>query len=302
MNKHIFTRLFSALILYMCGISYVYANEIHTLSLPVVPSNITQPKQRAAYIISHFWDGLDFRDSVLIRDDRFMEQCMVDFISLFEHADSNAVADGISILYSKASGNLEGLKRLSDLAEQYLYEMDSPSYNEQYYIMFLNEILSRDPENARASFQLDECNKNKIGSMGANFVFNTLQEQTSSLYDVGQSVKYKLLIFFDPDCEHCRQILKWLSSDMRLKKFIDRGLIALITVYTLDDVSAWKQYASTLPSQWLNVYSPDGKVDTDEIYTLRTMPSVYLLSGDNIVIGRYLGAVDIDQLLENAMR
>lgn len=56
------------------------------LPLPEVPALLTAPEERAAYVLEHFWDGMDFRDTLRSRDRLFMEQCFVNFLSLFPHA------------------------------------------------------------------------------------------------------------------------------------------------------------------------------------------------------------------------
>ena len=58
----------------------------YVLSLPDVPPSLTAPEERAAYIIAHFWDGMDFGDTLRCRDRAFMEQNFVNYLSLFPHA------------------------------------------------------------------------------------------------------------------------------------------------------------------------------------------------------------------------
>ena len=51
---------------------------------------LTASEERAEYIISRFWDGMDFADTLRSRDRQFMEQNFVNFLSLFPHARQEA--------------------------------------------------------------------------------------------------------------------------------------------------------------------------------------------------------------------
>ena len=48
--------------------------NVRKLPLPEVPSMLTVPEERAEYIIGHFWDGVDFADTLRSHDRLFMER------------------------------------------------------------------------------------------------------------------------------------------------------------------------------------------------------------------------------------
>ena len=37
-------------------------SSVAELPLPDVPAELTEPKERCAYVLEHFWDRMDFRD------------------------------------------------------------------------------------------------------------------------------------------------------------------------------------------------------------------------------------------------
>ena len=53
-----------------------------TLPLPAVPAVITEPRDRADYIMEHFFDEMPFADRRLSLDTAVVEQNMANFLSL----------------------------------------------------------------------------------------------------------------------------------------------------------------------------------------------------------------------------
>ena len=51
-------------------------------SLPVIPETLTDPSERAQYLVSHYWDNLDYSDTIFIRSEEKGEQAFVDYINL----------------------------------------------------------------------------------------------------------------------------------------------------------------------------------------------------------------------------
>ena len=107
------------------------------LPLPAVPATLRTPHARAAYLLEHFWDAMDFGDTLRSRDERFVEQSLVDFLSLFPHADTAALAPAVQRLVRRAGADAEACLLVLRLAEKYLYTPGSPMRCEEYFIPFL---------------------------------------------------------------------------------------------------------------------------------------------------------------------
>ena len=100
MWKRFSARLLLAPLLALLGSSGIFAQE---LPLPAVPDTIRQPQERAAYVMQHFWDALDFSDTLRSCSRPFMEQQVVNFLSLLPHAAPDAAACAFDSLYARAS-------------------------------------------------------------------------------------------------------------------------------------------------------------------------------------------------------
>lgn len=259
--------------------------EARELQLPSIPSTMTMPQERAAYLLAHFWDNLDFTDDAAIADVPFMAQNFANFASVFPVATPEAIEAGIDTLLSKASVNKDALELMVRIADDYLYETDSPVYNEEHYILFLNRLLASPyldtTAKMRPEFQLKEAMKNRVGHSATDFEFTDREGQPRKLSDI-RAKDDILLIFFNPDCDHCRQVLHELQNDSTRKAEIDSGWLTVVAIYSGDEADAWKEYAATLPDNWIVGIEPM-KVLDDEIYVLREFPTVYLLDKNLIV-------------------
>ncbi len=92
------------------------------LPLPEVPAALRDPQARGAYIVEHFWDGMDFGNRNLSLDTAFMEQSFANFASLFEVSGDDAVRQGMLNLVERASADAEACAFLAYVAEKYLYD------------------------------------------------------------------------------------------------------------------------------------------------------------------------------------
>lgn len=124
------------------GLSGFAGGAVKELPLPDVPAEMKAPGERAAYIMRHFWDGMDWGDTTMTRDEAFLEQNAVNFFSLFPHADSLAVSAAVDTLLVRGSADSVAVEILSGLAGQYLYERESPVWHEAGYEIMAREMLA----------------------------------------------------------------------------------------------------------------------------------------------------------------
>ncbi|MCH5228900.1 MAG: DUF5106 domain-containing protein [Muribaculaceae bacterium] len=258
----------------------VAENEIETLELPKPPSTLSTPEEKADFILLHFWDGLDFSDTVRSHDIDFMEQNFSNFISIMPYADEKGVKDAVKKLYEKAGSDAKAYNIINDISEKYLYDPLSPMLNEESYLIFLEvrkEMANKNDRSlARAESQLEEVIKNRVGSKAADFEFMTIKGDKRRLSDI-ELADDNMLIFFDPDCETCHEVINRLRKNNRIEEGIKGGTLKIIAVYSGPDKEKWDTYASTLPASWIVGYEP-GKIEDEEIYILRAMPTVYVLN------------------------
>lgn len=270
-----------------------------TYPLPSVPDSLRTPKARAAYLIQHFWDEADFaaprlKDSI---DSLKIEQSFVDFISIFPHASELDRKCAVARLMDKALANPLAYDWLSSLAQKYLYNVDSPMRDEESFILFLQHIVNAPIESSkkiRPEILLEDVNKNRVGNIASDFSFENRNGEHQNLYGIDSEGDI-LLMFYDPDCDHCASVIQNLGTDEKTLEKINTGQLSVIAIYSGEDKTRWDQTKDSMPSQWTVGYD-DGTIQDNDIYIIREMPTLYILSSDKKVKIKELNYHNLDLL------
>ena len=256
------------------------------LPLPKVPADLREPAARANHVINHFWDAMDFRDTLCSHNNDFMEQNFANFISVFPYAEPSARKSAVQTLLNKAEADSAAYVLLADIAELYLYEPNSPMLNEDFYIIFLEQFAESqvlgEYGTIRPRWQLEAAKKNRPGMKAADFSYITREGERSTLRKT-PAVKRLLVIFYDPDCEHCKEIIGGLREDPLLTRLVADKELQVLAVHSGEQRELWQQTASQLPAGWIVGYE-SGVMQESGAYVLRAMPTMYLLDSDKTVI------------------
>ena len=252
---------------------------------PAIPVELTQPSQRAGFLLRNYWQSIDFKKTIADRDAEEFEQYFADFVNLFPHAEESDVTAAIDSLLEQVNVNNSNLHLVIAFAEKYLFEPESPLYDEEYYRLFLNKELSLPEINRndkiRLQYQLDATNKNPVGSLTTDFEFETIEGKKMNLSQIVTD-KNILLIFFDPDCDHCRDILGRFTNGETVEE-LNPEQLKIVAIYSGEEKDLWNYFALSLPENWIVGYEPM-KIYDEDLYVITSMPTVYLLSPKKIVL------------------
>ena len=256
------------------------------LLTPDVPDSLADnPDKAIHYALTHFWDKLDFRDTARSRNQEFMEQNFANFLSLFPYASPETRRDATVRLMKKAESDTAAYTITARMADLYLYEPNSPYYSEDNYILFLEETTSNEITGSdvlRYRYQLEMAMKNRPGSKATDFNFITREGKKTSLHTIPTHGEI-LLIFYDPSCDHCHEVIEMLKADESLQRAIDRKMTTVLAIYSGEERSLWEKTNGELPKEWIVGYEP-GKIEEEDLYEFRASPTLYLLDADRKVI------------------
>ena len=296
MNNNLLFFLIYLMLAVTSGSMSAQQNKIQDLPLSVTPSTLCIPHERAAYLWVHIWDDIDFADTLRSHHPAFMEQNFVNFLSLFPHAQAEARIMAVKSLMQRAEVDETVYRLLARLAEKYLYTSDSPMQNEEYFIPFLEEIVGTslldETEKSRFRFLLSAALKNRPGTMATDFTYLTPNGELQTLYTVPATYRL-LLLFYDPDCLPCREILTALSTASCLQQQIESRQLTVLAICVGEDRDLWNRSLKDLPTQWLTGFDM-GCIRQEERYLLPDMPMMYLLDGEKRVVKK---EVSLHQLL-----
>lgn len=287
-------KILRLLLFAIVGLASASTPSAQTIPLPEVPASLRLPQERADYIITHFWDtvgadSLGFRAYPRIS----VEQSFADFISVFPYASEQSRQAAFDRLVDISAKNDNDLYLIADIAERYLYDIESPVASEEYFILFLHSYIADDSVAEMAKLRqrmlLDGALKNRPGDNCSDFPYLTPSGAKTSLYKTLATVSAPssrlLLIFYDPDCSHCREVMDQLTADTRITAAVTDGSLTVLAIYSGEEHKLWLDTLSNLPKEWLAGYD-DGTLQEEGTYVIRTLPSLYLIAPSGIVLAK----------------
>lgn len=265
------------------------AAAIAELQLPAVPPTLVTPADRAAYIVAHFWDNMDFADTIRSHDTNFIEQNFANFASLFPLVDADTtLAPAAAALMKRAEADRAAYNLLAETADKYLYDPNSPMLDEASYIPFLRAITAStfiEPAlRARYEAQLADATKNLPGTIAADFTIARRDGSATTLHRLCRGARAVILMFYDPDCENCAHLISQMKSDPALSAAVASGKVKIVAIYPDGEADLFAAGAGKIPAEWTDGMSPDGEIVESETYSIRATPTLYLLDGSARVV------------------
>jgi thiol-disulfide isomerase/thioredoxin len=257
--------------------------------MPEIPEELTEPAARAAYLVMHFWDRYDFGDPDFLRKDDLLERGFVDYADLLSLVPEEVREQSAGVLMRKADGRKETLTEVLRLCEKYLYEPDSPVYDEEKLIPLLQEALALPlpdgaAEKIRPAYLLEQALKNRTGQVAADFTYTLADGQTGTLHAAAATADRTLLYFHDPECEDCRMLTGRLKDSPLVDRLVREGKLTVLAVYTEEDTETWTEHARSFPDAWIYARDAAQQINREERYNIRRFPTVYLLDRNKKVL------------------
>lgn len=273
------TRLFTLFVLWACTL--VQAQAQQSFPYPAIPDTLRSVEQRAGYLSEHYWDNYNFADTLLLKSKEVTEQGFVNFIDILNRfnldyaskgvahkdiAQKDITQKGIACFTRKAFSNAAAKERFENLIEHYFEDQLSPVRNDRVYLIFLEEMKNSpcfdETEKERIAFKIKTTNKNLPGDIAINF---KLKDESGKEHQLSDYKDQKIILYFyDPDCENCHKVSAWLKQQ-------------------------------TIPAD-IKVLKMIADNHISYIYSLKNMPTIFLLDKENKVI---LKDCTAQELIEN---
>ena len=131
-------------------------------------------------------------------------------------------------------------------------------------------------------FQARMCAMNAMGTPAADFAFTDTRGRKRTLY--GIEAEYLLLIFGNPDCTACKDLVVQMESSPTVAELGASGRLKVVDIFIDREVDQWKARVADYPAAWINGYDHTFTIRDDILYNVRAVPSMYLLDKDKRVI------------------
>ena len=235
--------------------------------------------------IDHYWDGFHFDADTLVAayNTSSVMQAMADYIAFIEPQRADSL---LRALMHRAERSRPVLDLFASAAESILGDPNSPLRNDEYYIPIL-EVLVASPlldeyDRIAPLYDLEMAYKNRIGSRANNFEYMLADGSKGWMQDI--EADYLIIMFNNPGCPMCKQITEELTSSPMINELMELGILEIMALYPDEDIEAWRAYLPNMPSSWINAYDPGMIISQDRLYSLKAIPSLYLLDKEKRVL------------------
>ncbi|MCH5217084.1 MAG: DUF5106 domain-containing protein [Muribaculaceae bacterium] len=259
---------------------------------PTIPSTLTAPGERAGYLIAHYWDNLNFSPSEMEEEQKEFEQVFVDFLSVMPYVTSDQpIEEGFAGLIKTAENSKNAAPEVREIVETYLCNADSPMRSDRHYLAYLRALAAAgtltETERYRVADRIEMTSKNMTGEPATDFTFETPDGKEETLKRAVTASEETVVIFFDPDCENCTEVMDLMAGSGVLAEKIARGERGVLAIYSGDDHEAWRRKTRRYPENWIFGINRE-EIEENDLYYFPTMPTIYLIGRDGKIIDKEL--------------
>ena len=299
------------------------------------PSNLKNARDtmmyRFNYYKSHYWDGVDFSDGRVIRNQFFEARLKKYFDQIVNQLGPDTVANEIDKILSKCVPESE---MFNFLFVHFMVEYENPKLVgfDKVFVMLVDKYIRTGKASkiydekttakiaekadivkplligsvAPELFMIDTTNAKIVNKMGFDTavtsesvtkLYYKNMDKLAPLYKTLSSVqaKYIILIFWDVDCGHCvTEIPKLLKIYHELQKTVD---VKVFSVYTVYEFEKWRKYIVDKKLDFINVYDPVHINNIKTKYDIFSTPKVYLLDKNKIIMSKHMPVEKIPEII-----
>lgn len=235
----------------------------------------------------HFWDKFDMNDTAQVKNPDIGEQKLADFIGLLSTTPDSALRDkAVDGMLDKAKSNRPNFDHFIKLYERYLYDGNSPMRNDIVYESVLRYLIKTDllsdleKEAYRPIYKL--LLRNKAGQLAEDFSYELANGKKQKLSQT--KGKYTFLMFYDPECSHCKETIHQLRDTPQLVQLFEQQQVQVLAIDPWGDRNKWKNYMPEISEKWINGFDAESKILSFNLYDLKASPTIYLLDENKRVL------------------
>ena len=275
------------------------------------PTNKADSTEAYNYFKSHFWDGVNLWDGRLAYTPFFEEKLDKYFNQLVvPHPDTvikeidrilgfASISEEMSrfLLVKFINRYLNQKYMWEDAVFVHLYE----KYFSQKTYPWLNEAGKKTITERAYSLMA-----NILGAPASDIELNDLNNKPASLYNI--KAPYTIVVFWDPTCGHCKEVLPKLDSFYRAKWKADGLKFFAVAKETEGTKADWLKFIKDNKiTGWTHVYyskaadksrTDNGIPGYSQLYDVQSFPTLYLLDKDKRIIAKKLTYQQLDEIIQ----
>ena len=253
-------------------------NNALTFKLPYANVEQIRSEEEYQHYVAHFWDDFrfDIGEDVELYDEEQLYSAFAQYVMFIPHNKADSL---LRSLIHRAESSRPVLDLFANISHDILYDPNSPMRNDEYYIPILEELVKSplldEYDRKIPEHTLHIAKQNRVGSVANNFVYTLADGTKHSLRAL--DADYVILLFNNPGCEMCKEVITAIESSARLKELGKKHRIVTLAIYPDEDIKAWREYLPSMPKGWMCGYDEGMTLTHERLYDLKAIPSLYLL-------------------------
>lgn len=253
---------------------------------------------------SHYFDNYDFADPRMLRTP-IMHNKVIYYLDkvCIQHYDT--IIEAVEYILQKSKPDEETYKYwVITLLNK--YANTNIMGHEAVYVHIAEKYYSGDQ-----AYWLDKADKFRIMDRAAKMKPTLIDKQAPALVlkDVnGKMVNlysieadYILLMFYDPDCGHCKKETPLFKAAYESLKTIYN--IKAVAVSITNETEKWKKFIKEFGIEdWYNIADLERVNPFREIYDIQSTPRLFLLDKGKFIRGKRFGPEQLSELLKSLER
>jgi thiol-disulfide isomerase/thioredoxin len=284
---------------------------------PELTGNLREPKTKEDSLVaytfykSRYWEGVNFWDGRLAYT-TFFEEKLDKYFNQVVAPHPDSVIREIDNMLGFASIN-EEMNRflLIKFVNRYLnqkYMWEDAVFVHLFEKYFSSKTYSWLAEKGKKTItdRAYSLMANIMGNPASDIVLPDTSGKVNGLYDLAAS--YTVVVFWDPTCGHCKEVLPRLDSFYRVQ-WKPAGLkMFAVAKETEGSKTDWLNFIRDQKlGEWTHVYysKTDDKSRIDngipgysQLYDVQTFPTLYLLDKEKRIVAKKLAVDQINDVLQ----
>lgn len=262
---------------------------------------VTNRRLFQKYYLEHFFDNFAWNDPRIFNTP-IVAHKLKEYCNMIYQIDNPEYDSLVVDALNRAKANQTSYEYLFDELEHVLGSNISPYKVEHTYIAMLKDALQypKLDENRERRYkrEMGFIDKNHAGDTIPNFNMVLANGDTTSMYDI-QS-EYTLLYLQHPTCPTCHQVRNRMKDFDKLNKAIASGKLKVVMVYFEDDPKVWNNYIKSKEANpnYLQGWNYDQSIDDNNLFDTRTIPYMFLLDKNKVVIKKDLLVNEIEPYID----
>jgi len=288
-----------------------------TMKEPALTGRLKNPKTKEdslaswQYYKDHFWDDVSFYDG-RIAYTTFFEEKLDKYFNQIVVPHPDSVIKELDWMLGTASIN-------SEMTRFLLIKFVNRYLNQKYMwedavFLYLFEKYFAQKEHSWLTAAGKKVITDRAYSLMANIMGTPasdieLPDSTGAMKSMfAEKGNFTMVIFWDPTCGHCKEVLPQIDSVYREKWKADSVNIYAVSKETEGTKKDWLNFINEKKlTDWTHVYYSKAadKARTDnnipgysQLYDVLSFPTIYLLDKDKRIIAKKLALEQIDDVLQ----